>query len=83
MKRILAIAAFAAATAACANGVPNSQTVTDATIGLNAAVCVLNTYAQDMHDGGGQVDVWGSVAPERLARKRLSTSRTYRRGARL
>lgn len=33
--------------------------------------------------GGPVSDVWGTVAPARLARKRHSSSRTYRRGARL
>lgn len=40
----------------CNGATPTPQTVTDVTIGLNAAVCVLTTYATDMNAGKGEVD---------------------------
>lgn len=63
MKRLVAIAGvIACATISCTNGVPNPQTVTDVTIGLNAAQCVLSTYAQDTHDGKGELEAVADAA---------------------
>ncbi len=52
MKTMFAVCAFGLA--GCTNGTPTPQTVQDVTIGLNAAICVLTTYATDMGAGKGE-----------------------------
>lgn len=50
----LAVMLFGGSTMlACVGGVPTPATVQDVTIGLNAAVCVLQTYSSDMAAGKG------------------------------
>jgi hypothetical protein len=62
-KKIVALTALFAATFAigysiegCNKDGPSPQTVTDVTIGLNAAICVINTYATDIAKGKSEAD---------------------------
>lgn len=50
------------ACAGCVNGQPTPQTVQDVTIGLNAAMCVLTTYATDMQAGKSEGDAIADAA---------------------
>lgn len=52
--RVILVGA-ALALCGCTNGIPNPQTVQDVTIGLNAAVCVFETYSTDLGAGKGEV----------------------------
>lgn len=46
----------------CVNGQPTPQTVQDVTIGLNAAMCVLTTYATDTQAGKSEGDAIADAA---------------------
>lgn len=58
----IVLAGAALALCACVGGVPTPQTVQDVTIGLNAAVCVFETYSADRNAGKSEGDTIADCA---------------------